>query len=173
MSDNMQNATKCHSCMLYARSLGFFLLLFVRIVWLHWDTSSGNEVDRPLLFASPLVPHSLLCGVGASVNKSSLSPRSGKLRTQKLKSHLMRTQSLKVLPLKPRVSEYVAMHATLTASDFFLAKFYPSGPFTCIKPSRVFPVLAVAITGSCVGPQNKIGHPAGCKFPRWVLTECK
>ena len=28
-----------------------------------------------------------------------------------------------------------------------------------------FPVLAVANTGSCVGPQNKIGHPAGCRFP--------
>ena len=27
-----------------------------------------------------------------------------------------------------------------------------------------FPVLAVANTGSCVGPQNKIGHPAGCSF---------
>ena len=29
---------------------------------------------------------------------------------------------------------------------------------------RFFPVLAVANTGSCVGPQNKIGHPAGCRF---------
>ena len=26
--------------------------------------------------------------------------------------------------------------------------------------SRVFPVLAVANTGSCAGPQNEIGHPA-------------
>ena len=26
--------------------------------------------------------------------------------------------------------------------------------------SSVFPVLAVANIGSCVGPQNKIGHPA-------------
>ena len=25
--------------------------------------------------------------------------------------------------------------------------------------SRVFPVLAVADSGSCVGPQNEIGHP--------------
>ena len=31
--------------------------------------------------------------------------------------------------------------------------------------SRCFPVLAVADTGSCVGPQNKIGHPAGGRFP--------
>ena len=33
----------------------------------------------------------------------------------------MRTQSLKVLPLKPGVGQYIAMHATLTARDFFLA----------------------------------------------------
>ena len=59
-------------------------------------------------------------------------PRSGELRTQKLKSHLVRTQSLNVLPLKPGVGQYIAIHATLTARDFFLAYFYPSGPFTCI-----------------------------------------
>ena len=47
-------------------------------------------------------------------------PRSGDLWMQKLKSHLMRTQSLKVLPLQAGVGQYVAMHATLTARDFFL-----------------------------------------------------
>ena len=61
-------------------------------------------------------------------------PRSGELRTQKLKSHLMRSQSLKVLPLKPEVGQYIAMHAALTARDFFLASFYTSGPFICIFP---------------------------------------
>ena len=61
-----------------------------------------------------------------------LFSRSGELRTQKLKSHLMRTQSLKVLPLKPGVGKYIAMLATLTARDFFFANFYPSGPFTFI-----------------------------------------
>ena len=59
--------------------------------------------------------------------------RSGELRTQKLKSHLVRTQSLNVLSLKPGVCQYIAIHATLTARiDFLLAYFYPSGPFTCI-----------------------------------------
>ena len=75
----------------------------------------------------------------------------------------MKTQSLKVLPLKPGVGQYIAINATLTARDFFLAKLYPSGPFTCIffqNLSRVFPVLAVANIDSCVGPQYKIGHPA-------------
>ena len=49
---------------------------------------------------------------------------SGELRTQKLKSHLVRTQSLNVLPLKPAVGQYIAMHSTLTARDFFLTYFY-------------------------------------------------
>ena len=59
-------------------------------------------------------------------------PCSGELRTQKLKSHLMRRQSLHVLPLKPGVRQYIVMHATLIARDFFLANFFPSCPFTCI-----------------------------------------
>ena len=77
-------------------------------------------------------------------------------------------ESLKVLPLKPGVGQYVAIHATLTARGFFFTYFYPSGPFTCIfslNLSRFFPVLAVANATSCVGPQNEIGHPAGCRFP--------
>ena len=39
---------------------------------------------------------------------------------------------LKVLPLKPGVDQYIAMHATFTARGFFLANSYPSSPFTCI-----------------------------------------
>ena len=87
-----------------------------------------------------------------------LRPLSWELWTQKLKSHLMRTQSLKAFPLKPGVGHYITMHATLTAWDFLLANFYPSGPFTCIFPKslvRFFSVLAMANTGSSVGPQNK------------------
>ena len=41
------------------------------------------------------------------------------------------------------------------------------------KTSRFFPVFAVANTGVCVGQQNKIGHPAGCRFPCWVPAEYK
>ena len=63
---------------------------------------------------------------------SSPPPHSGELRTRKLKSHLVRTQSLNVLSLKPGVGQYIAIHATLTARDLFLAYFYPTGPFTCI-----------------------------------------
>ena len=102
--------------------------------------------------------------------------RSGELRTQKLKSHLVRTQSLNVLPLEPGVGQYIAMHATLTARDFFLDYFYTSGPFTCIfsKTSPDFSPCWLWLThGSCVGPQNKIGQPAGCRFPYWVPAEYK
>ena len=58
--------------------------------------------------------------------------RSEELRTQKLKSHLVRTRTLKVLPLKPGVGQCIAIHATLPARDFFPANIYPSGPFNCI-----------------------------------------
>ena len=79
-------------------------------------------------------------------------------------------RSILELFFPPQTLTYIltAMHATLTARNFFLANFYPSGPFTCIfsktSPSQVFPVLSVANTGSCVGPQNKIGHPSGCRL---------
>ena len=62
----------------------------------------------------------------------------------KLKSHLVRTHGLNVLPFKPGVDQYLAIHAMHTARDFFLAYFYPSGPFTCIF-SKTSPDF------SCVG----------------------
>ena len=65
-------------------------------------------------------------------------PRIGELRTQKLNSHLVRTQSLNVFYLKPGVSKYIAVHATPTARDFFLAYIQ--------KPLPISPVLAVANT---------------------------
>ena len=106
-----------------------------------------------------------LCNVASIIPCS--TPEWELLR-QKLKSYLVRTQSLNVLPLKPGVGQYIALHAMLTARDFFLAYFYPSSPFTCIF-SRTFPDLFLCwlwlTHGSCVGPQNKIDHPAGCRFP--------
>ena len=86
-------------------------------------------------------------------------PRNGDLRTQKLNSHLVRAQSLNVLPVKPGVGQYIAIHATLTDRDFFLAYFLPfqvHSPALFSKFLPIFyPVLAEANTGSCVGPQNK------------------
>ena len=70
--------------------------------------------------------------------------------------------------LKPGVGQYIAIHATLTIRELFLAYFYPFGPFICIfsrTSPDFFPVLAMFKTGSCVGPQNKIDHLAGSRFP--------
>ena len=69
-------------------------------------------------------------------------PRSGELRTQKLKSHLVRTQSLNVLPLKPEVGQYIAIHATLTARDFLLISTLPvHSPAFFPKPLPTFPCV--------------------------------
>ena len=81
-----------------------------------------------------------MCAAAHDAQKS--YPQSGAADAEK--SHLVRTQSLNVLPLKPGVGQYIAIHVTLTARYFFLAYFYPSGPFTCIFPDPL-PIL------SCVG----------------------
>ena len=75
-----------------------------------------------------------------------LTPLSGELRTQKLKSYLVRTQSLNVLPLKPGVGQYITIHAILIARDFFLAvsTFPVHSPAFFPKLLPNFPVLAVA-----------------------------
>ena len=39
------------------------------------------------------------------------------------------------------------------------------------KLSRFFLCWLWLIHGSCVGPQNKIGHPAECRFQCWVPAE--
>ena len=101
------------------------------------------------------------------------SPRSGELRTQKLKSHLVRTHSLSVLLLKPGVGQYVAIHATLTARDFFLPYFYPSGPLTCIlfpKLRPISPVFAVANTWFLCGLTEENRSPCRMQVP--MLSAC-
>ena len=111
----------------------------------------------------------LLPGISYSFRLRELTftwSRSGELRTKKLKSYLVRTQGLNVLPLKPGVGQYVAIRAALAAGDFFLAFFFPSGPFTCIFPSKIDPDFSCWLWlthGSCVGLQNK-GHLAGGRF---------
>ena len=64
-----------------------------------------------------------------------------------------------VLPLKPGVGQYTAIHAagisSLLISNLLVhsSAFFPN-------LSQVFHVLAVANTSSCEGPQSKISHPA-------------
>ena len=127
----------------------------VGATWTHWFLSKTNLPCHWFPDTSPKRDHLTY-------------PRSGDLRTQKLKSHLVKTQILNVLPLKPGVGQYIAIHATLTARDFFLAYFYPSSPFTCIffqNLSRFFLCWLWLTQGSSEGPQNKTGHPVGGKFP--------
>ena len=78
---------------LYSHSLASFHLLCCRLV------SSDVSLVSTVFVLSRLVP---LWGAANA------------------ESHLMRTQSLKVLPLKPGVGQYIAMHATLTARNFSL-----------------------------------------------------
>ena len=103
-------------------------------------------------------PRSGICLVVRRVRSSSYTSR---LETPQwgaadaeLKSHLVRTQSLNVLPFKPGVGQYIAIRATLTARDLLLASFYPSGPFTCIFPKSllIFAVLVVANAGFLCRP---------------------
>ena len=127
---------------------------------IHKYATTQSQVLQPFIFVS-------YCRC-TTLSALSARLRSGELRTQKLQSHLVRTQSLNVLPLEPAVGQYTDIHATLTVRDFFLAYLNPSRPFTCIfsKTSPDFSMCWLWLThGSCVGPQNKIGHPAGCRFP--------
>ena len=99
--------------------------------------------------------------------------RSGVLWTQKLKVHLLRIQSSKALSLKPGVGQYIAMHASPTARDFFLANsILPvRSPAFFFSPKLLpifFSVLSLASTGFCVCPQNEIGHRAHYKQLRQV-----
>ena len=143
----VRKCSRCHSAKLLLCNDGFALICKSLMLWL--------VVHPPL--PPPPAP-----------------PRSGELRTQKLKSHLLRTQSFNVLPLKPGVGQYLAIHATLTARDSFLISTLLAH-LSALFPnlSQDFPVLALANTGSFVGPQNRIGHLVRCWFPYWVPAEYK
>ena len=102
--------------------------------------------------------------------------RSGELRTQKLKPPSGETTELKRSPFKAR-SRSVYSHSCYAYFQKFLPCLFL--PFRSIhlhffqNLSRFFPVLAVANTGSCVGQQNKIGLPVGCRFPCCVPVKYK
>ena len=74
---------------------------------------------------------------------------------QKLTSHLVRTQSLDVLLLKPGVGQFIAIHATLTARDFsslLISTLPVHSPAFFPKPLPIFPVLAVVNTWLLCSP---------------------
>ena len=101
-------------------------------------------ISESVLFLTSCIHLSnLLVKLAISAFTVCMSPQWGAADAE-IKSHLVRTQSLNVLPLEPGVGKCIAIRATLTARDFFLAYFYPSGPFTCIL-SKTSPDF------SCVG----------------------
>ena len=111
----------------------------------------------------------------AALNSLSF-PCSGRLWMQKLKSRLVRTQTLNVLLVTPGVGQHIAVHATLPATDFLPCLFLPfrSIHLHFVQNLSWFFLCWLWLThGSCVGPQNKIDHPAGSRFPCWVSTEYK
>ena len=52
------------------------------------------------------------------------------------------------------------LHLQPAISSSLFSTLLVHSPAFFLNLPRVFPVLALAKTGSCVGPQNKIGHPA-------------
>ena len=97
------------------RSEELCLIFRTSLYWKRWSLDEDAVLPAVILC--------LLFGSSESLQE---------LRMQKLKVLLVRTQNFNILPLKPGVGQYIAMHATLTARDFFLANFYSFSPFTCI-----------------------------------------
>ena len=109
------------------------------------------------------LPYALVIKISSST--SLIAPRSGELRTQKLKSYLVRTQSLNVLPLKPGVGQFIAMLRLLPGiSSLLISTLLVHSPAFFFQNIFRFLLCWLWLThGSCVGPQNKIGHPVGCR----------
>ena len=86
-----------------------------------------------------------------SGESTELKCSSFKVWSRSVYSHTSYTDCQRFLPWWFRSFQSIHLH--------FFPKPLPS--FSCV----------VANTTSCVGPQNKIGHPAGCRFPCWVPAE--
>ena len=80
----------------------------------------------------------------SSENFALTTSRCGELRDAEIKVSSGENTELKRSPFKAWGSQHIAIRATLTGRNFFLAYFYPSGPFTSIFP-KPLPIF------SCVG----------------------
>ena len=95
VSWRFQSTTKDFSALVFAK-LSVLTFEMPRYRYSLWRCVFGCvELDEVLLYRT-------------------VHPCSGEMRTQKLKCYLLRTQNLKVLPLKPKVGKYIAIRATLT-----------------------------------------------------------
>ena len=164
----------------------------VYVCFVVFSTGIVSLEIRPFLIAKDIIP------VQNTTKQACTVPHNGQLQTQKLKTHLLGTQSSKVLPFKstlgftstgqsppfkqyielnvhrnrkayqgrnpfkPGAGLYIAMHATPTARNFFLANFYRAGPFTSIfsKTSLGFFLCWLCLTPVPVWVRRKLGHPA-------------
>ena len=104
------------------------------LIWSSWVTISVDWLHTTP--TSVLVRLSRCCMHRLFDSNVLMSPSRGPhimvLRTQKLRTRLLKTQSSKILSLKPGAGQHITMYATFTARDFFLTNFNPCGPFTCI-----------------------------------------
>ena len=136
----------------------------------HVDQDSSSVSAAAIMGKSQVKYYILSSSSFSFSSSSSSSPRSGVLRTRTL------DPELKGSP------QNIAMHASPTARDFLfepISFFLVHSPSFFPNLSVVLPVLTVAHAGSCVGPQNKTGHPAHCHRwlmywdPCWVPTKYK
>ena len=103
-------------------------------------------------------------------------PRSGELRMQKYKLPSGENTGCKRSPFKAW-SRSVYSHTCYAYFQGFLPCLFL--PFRSIylhffqNLSRFLLCWLWLTHGSCVGPQNNIGHPAGCRFPCWAPAEYK
>ena len=78
----------------------------------------------------------------------------------------MRTQSLNVLPLKPGVGQPYMLRLMPGISSSLISTLAVRSSTFFPKPLPIFFLCWLWLThGSCVGPQNKIGHSTGGRFP--------
>ena len=101
------------------------LILFDYFITLSWNSSlfvsTGHFVLRRTRVRFIQSQQSTrACQLAKETSLPSTKPRSGILRTQILKTNLLRTQSSMSLPLQPGVCQNIATHALSSASDFFL-----------------------------------------------------
>ena len=106
--------------------------------------------------------------------RCSHSPCTGELWTQKIKVPFGVNTELKRSPFKAW-SRSIYSHTCYAYCQEFLPCLFLL--FRSIhlhffqNLSRLFLCWLWLTHGSCVGPQNKIGHPAGCRFPCSVPAE--
>ena len=122
-----------------------------------------NENRLPFIHHMALSLARSYCG---SIVPSNFAPQWGTADAE-IKVPPNENKELKRSPFKAWSRSVYSHTCFVYCQGFLPCVFLPSGPFTCTfsKTSPNFsPVLALAKTGFSVGPQNKIGHSARCKF---------